>query len=164
MVRIIGIMGGSVCTPEEGALAREAGRLVARRGFALLCGGGTGVMEAAAQGAREAGGLTIGILPGSDARESPPNPHIQVAIFTGLSDARNAVNVKSAEVVVAIGGGTGTLSEIALALRAGRPVLALNTWVIERRGADLSNFHRMESLEELDRALDRLQNNTPPGP
>jgi len=81
-------------------------------------------MEAAARGAKEAGGLTLGILPGSDASGSPPNRHIDIAVFTGLSDARNAVNVKSAEVVIAIGGGHGTLSEIGLALRDGKPVIA----------------------------------------
>lgn len=156
MKRIIGVMGGSSCTPEEYELARAVGRLVAGRGFVLLCGGGSGVMEAAAAGAKEAGGLTVGILPGSDASESPANAHIDIALFTGLSDARNAVNVKSSEAVIAIGGGHGTLSEIALALRNGRPVIALRTWTVARQGADLSNLHPVDTLEQLGAALDRL--------
>ena len=157
MKRIIGVMGGSACTPEERDLARAAGQMIAGRGFVLLCGGGAGVMEAAARGAQEAGGLTLGILPGTDARESPPNPFVDIAVFTGLSDARNAVNVKSAEAIVAIGGGPGTLSEIALALRNGKPVYALRTWAVAREGADLSNFHAMDSLEDLGVHLDRIQ-------
>jgi len=114
------------------------------------------VMEAAARGAKEAGGLTLGILPGSNAAESPPNPHIDLAVFTGLSDARNAINVKAAEAVIAIGGGPGTLSEIALALKNGKPVLALRTWAVSREGADLERFHPVETLEELALILDRL--------
>jgi uncharacterized protein (TIGR00725 family) len=156
MERIIGVMGGSACTREEYELALGVGRLVAGRGFVLLCGGGSGVMEAAAAGAKEAGGLTVGVLPGSDASESPANPHIDIALFTGLSDARNAVNVKSAEAVIAIGGGHGTLSEIALALRNGKPVIALRTWTVEREGADLSGLHPAETLEQLATLLDRL--------
>jgi len=158
MKRIIGVMGGSVCTPEEYELARATGRLVAERGFILLCGGGTGVMEAAARGAKEADGWTMGILPGSDARESPPNPYIDIVVFTGLSDARNAVNIKSAEAVVAIGGGPGTLSEIGLALRNHKPVFALKTWAVTRPGADLSNFYVVETLEELGARLDYILN------
>jgi hypothetical protein len=156
MRRIIGVMGGSVCTPEEYALARTVGAMVAARGFVLLCGGGGGVMEAAARGAKEAGGLTLGVLPGSDARESPPNPYLDLAVFTGLSDARNAVNVKSSEAVIAIGGGPGTLSEIGLALRNGKPVFALRTWTVGREGADLSGFRRLERVEELAPLLDAL--------
>jgi hypothetical protein len=156
MRRIIGVMGGSACTPEEYALARTVGAMVAARGFVLLCGGGGGVMEAAARGAKEAGGLTLGVLPGSDARESPPNPYLDLAVFTGLSDARNAVNVKSSEAVIAVGGGPGTLSEIGLALRNGKPVFALATWTIGREGADLSVFHRLERVEELTPLLDAL--------
>src|SRR5216110_2530 len=87
---------------------------VAERGGVLLCGGRGGVMEAAAEGARAAGGLTLGILPGMSAKDSPPNPYIDLAIFTGLGEARNWVNVCASDAIIAIGGGFGTLSEIAL--------------------------------------------------
>jgi uncharacterized protein (TIGR00725 family) len=152
---IIGVMGGSSCTPREYDLALEVGKRIAARGWVLLCGGGTGVMEAAARGAKEAGGLTLGILPGSDAEETPPNPHIALPIFTGMSDGRNAINVKSSDVVIAIGGGFGTLSEIALALRCGKPVIGLNTWTFAREGADMGLFIKAETVEEVERLLER---------
>lgn len=128
---IIGVMGSSACDGETFEKARAVGRLLAEAGYTLLCGGGTGVMEGAARGAREAGGLTIGILPGSDAAQSPPSPHIDIPIFTGISHARNLVNVLSARVVVAIGGAHGTLSEIALAIQSGKPVVLLDSWRCE---------------------------------
>jgi len=86
-------MGASQCDQKVYETAREVGRLVAQRGAVLLCGGRGGVMEAAARGAKEAGGLTIGILPGMNASETPPNPYIDVAIFTGMGDGRNWINV-----------------------------------------------------------------------
>jgi uncharacterized protein (TIGR00725 family) len=85
-------------------------------------------MEAAARGAKEKGGLTIGILPGINASETPPNPYIDVAIFTGLRDGRNWVNVCASDAIIAISGGYGTLSEIALALKVGKPVVLLHSW------------------------------------
>ncbi len=91
----------------------------------MLCGGRSGVMEHAARGAAEAGGQAVGILPGRNARESPPNPHLSLALFTGLGQARNQVLVLSAGAVIAIGGGWGTVSEIALASKHGIPVVAL---------------------------------------
>ncbi len=128
MVTIIGVMGPSACDAELYEKARVTGRLLAEAGYALLCGGGTGAMEGAARGAREAGGLTIGIQPGSDERESPPNPYIEIAIFTGISHARNLINVLSSRAVIAIGGAHGTLSEIALAIKSGVPVVLLDSW------------------------------------
>lgn len=113
-------------------LAFQVGRAIAERGAALLCGGLTGVMEHAARGARAAGGLTIGLLPGDD--PSAANEYIDVAIATGLGHGRNAVLVLSADGVIAIGGGLGTLSEIALALRSGRPAIGIRTWRFEREG------------------------------
>jgi uncharacterized protein (TIGR00725 family) len=85
-------------------------------------------MEAAAAGARAAGGLTIGVLPGTGPAQSPPGPSIEVALFTGLGEARNWVNVCASDAVIAVGVGWGTLSEIALAMKAGRPVVALRSW------------------------------------
>jgi uncharacterized protein (TIGR00725 family) len=119
--RLVGVIGSSVGTPEQLAQARTVGRLIAERGAVLLCGGMTGVMTAAAQGAREAGGLTIGILPGANAAESPPNEFIDIPLFTGLREARNYLIACASEGLIAIGGGYGTLSEIALGLRLGSP-------------------------------------------
>src|SRR5947208_1830328 len=90
---VIGVMGPAACDPATADLARGVGRGVAERGAVLLCGGRGGVMEAAAEGARGAGGLTIGVLPGEDARQSPPNAFVEVALFTGLGEARNWLNV-----------------------------------------------------------------------
>jgi uncharacterized protein (TIGR00725 family) len=95
----------------------------------LVCGGLGGVMEAACRGAKEAGGTTVGILPGSD--RSDANPHVDVAVSTGLGEARNALVVRAADALIAIGGGYGTLSEVALALRAGKRVVGLGTWDVE---------------------------------
>lgn len=106
------------------------GRGIAERGAVLLCGGMTGVMEHAARGARAAGGLTIGLLPTEDPEDA--NAYIDVAIATGIGQARNAILVRTADGVIAIGGGLGTLSEIALALRNHRPIIGLRTWRFDR--------------------------------
>ena len=125
---LVGVMGGSRCDEEMSKLAFRVGVLIAERDAVLLCGGGGGVMEAAAAGARQAGGLTVGIMPGADEGESPPNQYIDVAIFTGLRDGRNWVNACACDALIAIAGGYGTLSEIGLALKIGRPVVLLHTW------------------------------------
>ena len=114
---------------EPTVVAAEVGRLLAERGTVLICGGRGGAMEAACRGAKEAGGLTVGILPGSDSSDA--NPFVDVVVPTGLGEARNALVVAAADVVIAIGGGYGTLSEIALALKAGKRVIGLGTWEIE---------------------------------
>lgn len=147
-MKIIGIMGGSSCTKEEYAIAYEVGKLVAKEGFALLCGGGGGVMEAAAKGAFEEGGLTIGILPGSNREESPPNPYIEVAIYTGMSDGRNSINVKTSDLIIAIGGGFGTLSEIALALKNKKPTILFKTLPLEKIIKD-ENLYQISTFYEL---------------
>lgn len=105
------------------------GRELGSRGAVLVCGGLGGVMEAACRGAKEAGGTTIGILPGSD--RSAANAHVDFAIPTGLGEARNALVVRAADALVAVGGGYGTLSEIAFALKAGKRVVGLGSWDIE---------------------------------
>jgi len=107
------------------------GRGIALRDAVLVCGGLTGVMEHAARGARAAGGLTIGLLPGDDPDDA--NEHIDVAIATGLGHARNAILVRTADGIVAVGGGLGTLSEIALALRNRRPTIGIKTWRFDRQ-------------------------------
>ena len=117
----------------------------------LICGGLTGVMEHAARGARAAGGLTIGLLPGDDPDEA--NEHIDLALATGLGRARNAVLARSADGVVALGGGLGTLSEIALALRDGRPTIGIRTWRFDREGRTEAELPTAENVSE---ALDWL--------
>jgi uncharacterized protein (TIGR00725 family) len=121
---LVAVVGGSTCTPQEAEYAAAVGRLVAERGAVLVCGGLGGVMEAAARGAKQGGGLTIGILPGSDAADA--NPNIDIAIPTGMGEMRNALIVRAAGAVIAIGGGWGTLSEIALARRTNTPVVGLH--------------------------------------
>jgi uncharacterized protein (TIGR00725 family) len=134
VVRVIGIIGESAFSdPEHEALAEEIGRRVAAAGAVLVCGGLGGVMEAACRGARRAGGLTVGILPGTKRDEA--NPFVQVAVATGMDQGRNTLIVLSADALTAIGGGYGTLAEIGLALRYGRPVIGVRTW--EARRGDL---------------------------
>jgi uncharacterized protein (TIGR00725 family) len=128
--RLIAVCGESNPETVLGDVAFDVGRGIAQRGAVLLCGGSTGVMEHAARGARSAGGLTVGILPGDDPEAA--NPYVDVALATGLGQARNAVIAYSAQGVIAIGGGYGTLSEIGLAMRIGRPVIGLRTWRFER--------------------------------
>jgi hypothetical protein len=113
-------------------VAEEVGRAVAAAGAVLVCGGLGGVMEAACRGARAGGGLTVGILPGRDRAEA--NRHVDIAIPTGMGEARNALVVRAADAVVAVDGEYGTLSEIALALQAGIPVVGLDTWELGRHG------------------------------
>jgi uncharacterized protein (TIGR00725 family) len=127
-------MGPAACDEETAVLARAVGRGIAERGAVLLTGGRSGVMEAASQGARDAGGLTVGILPGASAADSPPNPHIELALYTGLGEARNWVNVCACDALIAIGGGFGTLSEVALALKARKPLVLLASWRFEMDG------------------------------
>jgi len=121
---LIGVIGGSWCSTEEAEWAVVVGRLLAEQGAVLLCGGLGGVMEAAARGAKEAGGLTVGILPGADATQA--NPYVEVPLATGMGEMRNALIVRAAQAVIAIGGGWGTLSEIALAQRIQTPVVGLH--------------------------------------
>jgi uncharacterized protein (TIGR00725 family) len=121
---LVAVVGGSECTPQEAEWANAVGRLIAERGAVLLCGGLGGVMEAAASGAKAAGGLTIGFLPGNDAADA--NASIDVALATGMGEMRNALIVRAAHAMIAIGGGWGTLSEIALARRTNTPVVGLH--------------------------------------
>jgi uncharacterized protein (TIGR00725 family) len=109
--------------------AEAVGRELAARGAVVVCGGLGGVMKAACRGAREGGGRTVGILPGTD--RAAANEFVDVAIPTGLGEARNALVVRAADALIALGGGYGTLSEIALALKAGKRVVALDSWEID---------------------------------
>src|SRR3954452_2780537 len=107
----VAVVGPGEAAPEEIATAEEVGRLLAERGALVVCGGLGGVMEAACRGAKEGGGATLGILPGLD--RSHANPYVDVAVPTGLGEARNAFVVRAADALVAVGGEYGTLSEIA---------------------------------------------------
>ena len=121
---VVGVMGGAQVTEEVYKLAFELGERIAEQGWVLLNGGrDTGVMLASAEGAKRKGGVTIGILPGNEARAA--NPFIDFAIVTNMGDARNVINVLSSDVVVVLPGKAGTVSEAALALKSARPVIFL---------------------------------------
>ena len=149
----------AVIGPSDGAAAgqleaaEEIGRLLAEAGAVLVCGGLGGAMEAACRGARSADGMTVGILPGGDRHEA--NPYVQFALPTGLGEGRNALVVRAADAVIAVGGGYGTLSEIALALRARKPVVGIDTWELARGGEPDTGVVRAESTADaVRRALD----------
>jgi uncharacterized protein (TIGR00725 family) len=122
-------VGPGEASADEEAAAEAVGRLLARRGAVVVCGGLGGVMEAVCRGAREEGGTAVAILPGLD--RGAANPHVSVAIATGLGEARNALVVRAADALIAIGGAYGTLSEIALALKGGKRVIGLRSWDID---------------------------------
>jgi uncharacterized protein (TIGR00725 family) len=122
----VAVVGAGAPAPETDAAAEAVGRLIAERGGTVVCGGMTGVMEGACRGAKSVGGRTIGILPTEDRIDA--NPFVDVAIATGMGEMRNALIVRTVDVVVAVGGEYGTLSEIAFALRIGRPVVTLGSW------------------------------------
>jgi uncharacterized protein (TIGR00725 family) len=126
------VIGGSAPTKKEAAAAEAVGRALAEVGAVLICGGRGGVMEAACRGARSAGGLTIGVLPGTS--RSQANPYVDIPIVTGLGEARNAIIIRTAQAVIAVGGSYGTLSEIGFALAFGVPVVGLGTWEVKREG------------------------------
>ena len=127
--RYIGVIGQGDCDAARAAVAEEIGRLIAGAGALLVCGGMGGVMEAACRGAQSAGGMTIGILQGGDRSEA--NPHLTVAVATGIGEARNLAIIRTADVLIAIGGSYGTLSEIGFALKMGKRVIGLETWDID---------------------------------
>jgi hypothetical protein len=145
----VAVIGAAVCSAQEAALAEEVGRLLAHASAVVLTGGRGGVMEAACRGARQAGGLTVGILPGDDAREA--NPWVQLPIVTSLGEARNAILIRTAQAVIAVGGEYGTLSEIAFALKFGRPVIGLYTWRgVHQGGASLPIVEARSAPEAVD--------------
>ena len=133
----IAVIGAGDAPAEVRALAVEVGREIAAHGAVLVCGGLGGVMEAAAQGAREAGGRTIGILPGYNRQSA--NRYIEFAIATGMGEARNAIVIGSADAVVALAGEGGTLAEIGFALKLKRPVVALGAW------NEIAGLHRADT-------------------
>jgi uncharacterized protein (TIGR00725 family) len=147
----VAVVGPGDTTPEICALAREVGRLLAERGALVLTGGLGGVMGAAADGAAAAGGMSIGLLPGTERAEA--DPQSPVLIPTGLGELRNAVLVRSADGLVAVGGSWGTLSEVALARRTDVPVVCLAGWsVLAADGSPLP----LETAESPAEAVQRL--------
>ena len=127
--RVIAVVGAGQAGPDLEALAERAGRAVAQAGAVLVCGGLGGCMEASCRGAKSAGGLTLGFLPSND-REAA-NPHVDVAVPTNMGVMRNLLIVLAADAVVAIDGGLGTLSEIAVALQHRKPVFGVSTWTVD---------------------------------
>jgi uncharacterized protein (TIGR00725 family) len=145
-VPCIAVIGaGRDAEPRDLAAAEEAGAGIAAAGATLVCGGLGGVMEAACRGARSHGGLTVGLLPGDDREDA--NGWVVLAIPTGLGEARNALIVRAADAVVAIGGGWGTLSEIALALRREVPVLGVGTWELGRDGQAVAGVRAVDDAQ-----------------
>jgi uncharacterized protein (TIGR00725 family) len=125
----VAVVGPSDASSDEAQTAEAVGRLLAAAGAVVVCGGLGGVMEAVARGAAGAGGVVVGLLPGAD--RAAASPHVTVALATGMGEMRNALIVRAADVVVAVGGAYGTLSEIAFALRTGVPVVGIGTWALD---------------------------------
>lgn len=141
----IGVIGGSTIPKATYRLAQEVGVEIARRGAVLVCGGMQGVMEAACKGASEAGGLTIGILPGDNRAQA--NRYVQIPIVSGIGYARNVAVVKSSQAVIAVDGSYGTLTEIGYALQAGIPVIGLGTWSLAIKGKEDKNIIPAENAK-----------------
>jgi uncharacterized protein (TIGR00725 family) len=152
----VAVIGAGQPDPRTDQAAEEVGRLLAERGAALVCGGLGGVMEAACRGAREAGGLTIGLLPGPDRRGA--NPHLEVSLPTGMGELRNGLVARAADAVIAIGGEFGTLSEIGFALKLGRPVVGLESWELGKDGSPVDGVEVVDGpTQAVERALARAR-------
>jgi uncharacterized protein (TIGR00725 family) len=148
----VAVVGAGEASPEVEAAAEQVGRGLAEAGAILVCGGLGGVMAAACRGARSAGGTTIGLLPGTD--RAAANRWVEVAIPTGLGELRNGLIIRAVDVVVAVGGEYGTLSEVALALKTGVPVVGLGTWEI--RGVEAVDDAATAVRQALAAAAPRL--------
>lgn len=143
---LISVIGGNSAPPELLDIAEQVGRLLARQGCTVVCGGRWGVMEAVCRGARSEGGHTIGILPAAD--RSDMNPYVEFPIVTGIGFARNPIVVLTGDAVIAIGGAYGTLSEIAHALTFGVPVIGVRTWHFSTDGREDERIVRAETAED----------------
>ena len=152
----IGVLGPGTASAEVLDMAEQVGAEIARRGAVLVCGGLGGAMEAAARGAKQAGGLTVGIIPGVDAHQA--NEFIDVPIVTGMGEARNILVVRSSEAVIAIAGSYGTLSEIAVALKLGVPVIGIGTWELRAPDGSEPPMIRAGSAQEaVARAIEAVR-------
>jgi uncharacterized protein (TIGR00725 family) len=150
----VAVVGAGVADAATYELARRVGELLAERGAIVVCGGMTGVMEAACEGAKVAGGTTVGILPGT--RRSDANEFVDIAIPTGMGEMRNALVVRAADVVLAVAGEYGTLSEVALALKTDTPVVGLRTWELHKAGRHVDAFVEADTPEEAVDEAERL--------
>ncbi len=142
--KIIAVIGGNVATEEIYKKAYQVGKIIAEKGCILLCGGLGGVMEASAKGAKENGGLAIGILPGKSKTDA--NPYIDIPIVTAMSNARNAIIARTCDIAIAIDGKYGTLSEIAYCLNLGKTVLGIDTY-------DIEGIITITDIEEIEKYL-----------
>ena len=142
----VAVVGAGRASPDEERAAEAVGRGLAEAGAVVVCGGLGGVMEAACRGAKAGGGTTLGILPGTARSEA--NPFVDVAVATGLGELRNGLVVRAADALVAVGGEFGTLSEIALALKTGKPVVALGGWELARAGEPVDAVTRAASPQD----------------
>ena len=150
------MIGGSEWVERDCAKAEEVGRELARAGALLLCGGLSGVMEAACRGAKANGGTTIGFLPGDERGDE--NDHVDIALPTGMGEMRNMLIVHAADAVIAVGGEFGTLSELAFALRIGKPVFGIDTWELSKKGKVAEAIEVVDSPSEaVARALERVR-------
>jgi len=148
-LRNISVIGDGNAQPSSPVYrtAFEVGRLIARKGYVLVCGGLYGVMEAACKGAKSEGGITVGILPHY---QDTANPFVDVKIATGMGHGRNVIVAASGHLVVAVGGSYGTLSEIAFSLKLGKRVIGFRTWRVE----GIENYEEMgDFLSAVDRAI-----------
>jgi len=146
MLKFISVIGAANARGKEYDNALEVGREIARHKAVLVCGGLGGVMEAAAKGAKEAGGITVGIIPGNS--NKGVNPFIDIPIITGLGEARNIIVVLSADCVIAVGGELGTLSELAFALKHKKPVIGIGTWNLDKDYCDKVNIIVVSTAKE----------------
>jgi uncharacterized protein (TIGR00725 family) len=144
--RYIAVIGKGDCNPQEAKLAEEVGKELAARGAILVCGGLGGISEAACRGAKNAGGMTIGILPGWDRKDA--NGFVDHAISTGMGDARNLIIILTADGVIALPGEFGTLSEISFALNYDKPIVSIGSWEISDR-----IIHAGSPLEAVERIM-----------
>ncbi|HEV3475056.1 MAG TPA: TIGR00725 family protein [Actinomycetota bacterium] len=142
----VAVCGPGNATEEELARAEEVGRLLGEAGAVVICGGMGGAMDAAAKGATGAGGMAVGLLPGDE--RPGASAHLTVSLPLGMGEARNALVARSADVVIAVGGEFGTLSEIALALKMGKPVVGLDSWELARQGGPVDSIVQAKTPAE----------------
>lgn len=154
MTVYVAVVGAGVADAALRRVAEDVGRGLGEHGAVVLCGGLSGVMEAACRGCRAGGGTSVGILPGDD--RSGANEFVDVAIATGMGEMRNALIVRAADAVIALGGEYGTLSEVAFALKTGRPVVGYDTWELSKRGVADDGVVRVSSADEAVAAALRL--------